>query len=125
MATPLMTVELEDDWIARLSLDANFRLCTRGSTWPASSWFEAALFVSWRTREVDLVRRPAAKRIMGATFVVPVDDEANLTLELRLVLGHGDQLQQLLERSVESFDDGDGIDCLLHPICAMGSNPFK
>ena len=107
MATPLMTIDRENEWIAGLTLDANLRLCTGGSSWPISARLDAWPLVGWRTQEVDFVRRPAAKRVVGATLVVPVDKEANLTLELRLVLGHRDQPQDLLERSMESFDDGD------------------
>ena len=67
----------------------------------------------------------AAKRVVGTMLVVPIDRESNFSLELSLIFGDRDQPQDLFQSSVESFHHGDALDCPLHPICAMGSNPFK
>ena len=125
MATALVAIDLKDDRIAGLTMDADLRLCTRRAAWPALARLDAWLLVGLWTREVNLIRSPAAERVMGAMLIVPVDNEANLAFEMRLLLGWRDQPQDLLERSMEAFDYGDGINCPLHPICAMGSNPFK
>ena len=59
-------------------------------------------------------------------FVVPLYDREQLTSEkLPAKWDQRNLLKQLFQCQDESFDDGDGIDCLLHLICAMDSNPFK
>jgi len=125
MAAFFVATDLKNEGIAGSTVDGDLRLCTRGPTRPTWSRFNPWLLVGWWTREVHFVRRLAAKRVMGAMLIVPVDNEANLAFEMRLLLGWRDQPQDLLERSMEAFDYGDGIDGLFHLICAMGSNPFK
>jgi hypothetical protein len=44
---------------------------------------------------------------MRAVLIVPIDDQAKLQLELLLHFRNRDQSQEFLDRSVESFDDGD------------------
>ena len=62
---------------------------------------------------------------MRSVLIVPIDDQAEFRLKLALHFRYGDQSQKFLDSPMKSFDDSDGMDCLLHPICAMGSNPFK
>ena len=57
---------------------------------------------------VHLVRRLAAQGLVRAVLIVPIDDEPQFVLEIRLVLGHCDQKQNLLERAMEAFDNRNG-----------------
>ena len=45
MTAALKTINLEDDWIARLAHSVNLRLCTAGVWWPTRSWLTAWLLV--------------------------------------------------------------------------------
>ena len=117
MATALVAVDFKDEHVAWLAVNTDLRLCTWGPTRPTWSRFNPWLLVGWWTREVHFVRRLAAKRVMGAMLIVPVDNEANLAFEMRLLLGWRDQPQDLLERSMEAFDYGDA------PVLADGTEP--
>jgi hypothetical protein len=125
MAAFFVATDLKNEGIAGSTVDGDLRLCTRGPTRPTWSRFNPWLLVGWWTREVNLIRSPAAKRVMGAMLVVPVDNDANLAFEMLLHFRNRDQSKEFLDSPMKSFDDGDGINCPLHPICAMGSNPFK
>ena len=65
------------------------------------------LFAACRTREVDFVWRLAVERVVRAVFIVPIDDERRLLLVFRLLFRNRRQSQDILERSVKSFDHGD------------------
>ena len=64
--------------------------------------------VRWRpARVVHLVGRLAVQGLVRAVLVVPVDDELKFVLELGLVLRNCRETQQLFQRSVKPFHDGD------------------
>jgi hypothetical protein len=100
-----MAVDFKDERIAGLTLNSDLRRCTRRSAWPSLRRFDAWLLAGRRSRKVDFAWRSAAKRVMWTVLVLPFDDEVNLALEFRLILGHDDQPQDLLKRSVKAFDD--------------------
>ncbi len=125
MAAFFVATDLKNEGIAGSTVDGDLRLCTRGPTRPTWSRFNPWLLVGWWTREVNLIRSPAAERVMGAMLIVPIDNQAKLLFELLLHFRNRDQSKEFLDSPMKSFDDSDGIDCPLHPTCAMGSNPFK
>ena len=45
---------------------------------------------------------------MRAVLIVPIDDESHFVLEIRLVLGYRNQIENLLERSMETLDNRNG-----------------
>ena len=75
----MMTVDLEDDGIARLTVDGHLWLGTGRFTRPIFSRFEAWLLIRWQTREVNFIWSSAAERCMRAVLVEPVDEEKQLT----------------------------------------------
>ena len=106
MAACFVATDLKNEGIAGSTVDGDLRLCTRGPTRPTWSRFNPWLLVGWWTREVDFVRSPTAKRVIRAMLIVPIDNETNLTFEMRLFLVWRDQPKNLLERSMEAFDYG-------------------
>ena len=125
MPTTFMAVDLNNDGITGRSVDVDLRFRAGRAAGPPFSWLNSRFLVGWWTREVNLVWRLAIQSHVRSGLVGPLDNSLDLAFELRLALRYDDQTQGLLHRSVETFDDSDGIDCPLHPICAMGSNPFK
>ncbi len=100
MQAVFQAIDLAEDWITRVDLYVDLRLCTGGSTWPVLAWLDARLFAGWRAREVNLVRRPAVESLVRAVLIGPVDDESHFVLAIRLVLGYRDQTQNLLDLQV-------------------------
>lgn len=83
MPPAFVAVDFKNHRITGLTIHTDLRLRTRRSAWPTWSCFHSWLLVGSGMREVDFIRRLAAKRVVGTVLVVPVDDEANLVLEIR------------------------------------------
>lgn len=56
---------------------------------------------------------------MGPVFVVPLDNQRELSLRLRLFFWHDKQPEGLLHCAMESFDDRNQVDYRLHPIVTV------
>ena len=67
---------------------------------------------------MHLVRRLAVEGFMRAVLVVPVDDEFQFAFEGCLIFGDGRETQQLFQRSVKPFHDGDAAMLADSPIAA-------
>jgi hypothetical protein len=110
-----VTVELKEDRIAGVTVDLDLRLRTGRAAWPLPAWFETRSRVGCRLSEIHLVRRLSIQRFVRTVLIVPIDDEFHFVLEIRLVLGHCDQKQYLLERSMETFNNRNGAMLLTAP----------
>lgn len=108
MTAAFVTVQLEEDRIAGITVNPDMRFGTARSAWPSSSRLDARPFVCRWPRKVHLVGCLAAKVLVRAVFIVPIDDESHFVLEIRLVLGYRDQTQDFLERSMETFNNSNG-----------------
>ncbi len=104
VSSAFKAIEFDDDRIARRACNSDLRSCTGRATWPARSWLKAWLFIGCLAVEVDFVGGLTTKRIMWAALVVPIDDQTNLPLELRLVFRHDNQPQDVIDCSVKYFD---------------------
>ena len=107
MASAFQAIDLQNDRIAGITCDIDLRGSTRRTAWPAFTWFEPRLLVSRRARMIDFVRRLASERLVRTVLVVPIADEGEFPLELRLIFRNEKQHQDSLDRFVQAFDDGD------------------
>ena len=107
MTSARKVIDHKDEWIARFAVNVDARCRTRRAAWPARAWLDARLLVGRRTREEDLIGRAAVERVVRAVLVVPVDNQFDLPLELRLVLRYRDHPQKFFDRPMKTFDDGD------------------
>jgi len=65
-------IDLDNHCVARLPFDFGLRTRTRRAARPTRTGLETRLLVGRPAREVDLVRRLAAERLVRAMFVVPI-----------------------------------------------------
>ena len=100
-------IDLDTDWIAGFAVNVHLWICAWRASRPVHACFKAWLLVGWRTRKIDLVRRPATQSLVRAMLIVPVDDQATLVLKSLLIFRNYNQSQDVFHRSMESFHDRD------------------
>gem|GEM_PF-4895035 len=105
MAPTFKAVDLQDDGIARLAFNVDLRPRTGRTARPTLARFEAWLLVGRRTREVHLVGCLAAKRLMWTMFVIPIADQADLPLKMRLIFRNSGQPENLRVQHVAFLDE--------------------
>ena len=85
MAASFEAIDFDTDRIAWVAFDIDLWRSTRRTAWPASTRFEPRLLVRGLARIVHLVRRLASERFVRTVLVVPIVDEREFPLELRLI----------------------------------------
>ena len=85
MASAFQAIDLQDYRIAGITFNGNMRHSTRRAAWPAFTRFEPRLLAGRRARIIDFVRRLASERLVRTVLVVPIADEGEFPLELRLI----------------------------------------
>ncbi len=106
MAPAGKVIDREDERITRLAVDVDARRRTRRAAWPVRAWLESGLLVGHRTREEDLIGRLTVERVVRAVLVVPLENQFDFPLELRLVLGYRDHRQKFFGGPMKTLDDG-------------------
>ncbi len=107
MASAFQTINLQNYRIAGITFDGNMRYSTRRTAWPAFTRLEPWLLAGRRARIIDFVWRLASERLVRTVLVVPIADEGEFPLELRLIFRNEKQHQDSFDGLVQAFDDGD------------------
>ena len=85
MTSTFEAVDFQYNRITWFTFDVDFRFGTRRAAWPTLAWFVTWPFTGCWPGLVDFVWRVAFESIVGAMFVVPLDDQCHFSLELQLV----------------------------------------